>query len=390
MERFIQNLADSLGQYVPTVIGALIIFLLSFLLARLVKLALGACFDRIGLDRKLDEKTGHQFGIGQLVATVAFYLIILYGTLIALGALGIDGVLDPAMVMLTKLFGIIPNVIAAGLIGVAGYVVARIVSGAVILVSLGLDKLSPKLGFGEDFKISKLLGTLTFVSILVPVLVSALDALKIKAISEPATQMLHKFLDYVPNLIAALVILGVAFLVGRFVRGLLVELLKNSGTDGVAEKCGVAHIFGSRGASKVIGDLVLFFIMLGAALSAMEALGLNRLADATNGLLAFAGNVVIGLFIISVGTWLAGIAYDRMKKDDQPTVSAGIARVAILGFVIALGLQAMGIGQNIVNLAFGLTLGSVAVAVALSFGLGGREAAGKLMDRWLSKWRGDS
>jgi hypothetical protein len=50
----------------------------------------------------------------------------------------------------------------------------------------------------------------------------------------------------------------------------------------------------------------------------------------------------------------------------------------------------MGIGQDIVNLAFGLTLGSVAVAVALSFGLGGREAAGKQMEHWLARWRGEN
>ena len=51
------------------------------------------------------------------------------------------------------------------------------------------------------------------------------------------------------------------------------------------------------------------------------------------------------------------------------------------------GLRAMGIANEIVHLAFGLTLGSVAVAVALSFGLGGREAAGKLMERWLERWK---
>jgi hypothetical protein len=57
--------------------------------------------------------------------------------------------------------------------------------------------------------------------------------------------------------------------------------------------------------------------------------------------------------------------------------------------VIAMGLRAMGIADEIVNLAFGLTLGAVAVAVALSFGLGGREAAGRQMEHWLSRLRKD-
>ena len=64
-----------------------------------------------------------------------------------------------------------------------------------------------------------------------------------------------------------------------------------------------------------------------------------------------------------------------------------MARIAILGVVIAMGLRAMGIANEIVELAFGLSFGAVAVAVALSFGLGGREAAGKLAEHWLQRWR---
>ena len=64
-----------------------------------------------------------------------------------------------------------------------------------------------------------------------------------------------------------------------------------------------------------------------------------------------------------------------------------VVRIAIVGLAIAMGLRAMGIADDIVNLAFGLILGAVAVTIALSFGLGGREAAGKQMDYWLEKLR---
>ncbi|MEZ0471720.1 hypothetical protein [Luteimonas salinilitoris] len=65
-----------------------------------------------------------------------------------------------------------------------------------------------------------------------------------------------------------------------------------------------------------------------------------------------------------------------------PAGLARIARIAILGLVLAMGLRAMGIADDIVNLAFGLVLGAVAVAIALAFGLGGREAAGEVTRRW--------
>jgi hypothetical protein len=90
-----------------------------------------------------------------------------------------------------------------------------------------------------------------------------------------------------------------------------------------------------------------------------------------------------------IGFWLANLVYEAIDKasGENTTGLARIARIAILGLVIAMGLRAMGIADDIVNLAFGLTLGAIAVAFALSFGLGGREAAGKQMEHWLSKLR---
>ncbi|MFK8014141.1 MAG: hypothetical protein AB8G17_01705 [Gammaproteobacteria bacterium] len=64
---------------------------------------------------------------------------------------------------------------------------------------------------------------------------------------------------------------------------------------------------------------------------------------------------------------------------------ANIARFAILGLVLAMGLKAMGLADNIVHMAFAFTFGAIAVAVALSFGLGGRDAASKLASRWVDK-----
>jgi hypothetical protein len=92
-----------------------------------------------------------------------------------------------------------------------------------------------------------------------------------------------------------------------------------------------------------------------------------------------------------VGFWLSRLAADAIRGLTGSTTSflAGLARFAILGLVFAMGLRAMGIADDIINLAFGLTLGAVAVAVALSFGLGGREAAGEQMTHWLRRMRDD-
>ncbi|MDP2022198.1 MAG: hypothetical protein Q8L16_15020, partial [Hydrogenophaga sp.] len=105
--------------------------------------------------------------------------------------------------------------------------------------------------------------------------------------------------------------------------------------------------------------------------------------------ITFGGDVLLGSAILVIGFWLANVAYTAIDRASGANSQglARIARFAILALVLAMGLRAMGIADDIVNLAFGLTLGAVAVAVALSFGLGGREAAGKLMEHWLSRFR---
>jgi cytochrome bd-type quinol oxidase subunit 2 len=83
--------------------------------------------------------------------------------------------------------------------------------------------------------------------------------------------------------------------------------------------------------------------------------------------------VLLGAVILIIGSWLANVAHDAIKRANARHSEgiASIARVAILGLVIAMGLRAMGVADDIVNLAFLLTFGAVAVAMALSFGLGG-------------------
>jgi hypothetical protein len=85
-----------------------------------------------------------------------------------------------------------------------------------------------------------------------------------------------------------------------------------------------------------------------------------------------------------VGYFLSTLAYNKLSQYGSAGI-ASIARFAILGLVLAMGLRAMGLADNIVNMAFGFTLGAVAIAVALAFGLGGREAAKTIANNWASK-----
>jgi hypothetical protein len=112
-----------------------------------------------------------------------------------------------------------------------------------------------------------------------------------------------------------------------------------------------------------------------------------QVADLLGTLIEFAGQVVLGLLILALGNLIANVAYRALCETRAGTFIAAVARFAIVGLVLAVGLRAMGIADDIIRLAFGLSLGAVAVAVALSFGLGGREAAGEQMKRWMDRLR---
>ena len=101
----------------------------------------------------------------------------------------------------------------------------------------------------------------------------------------------------------------------------------------------------------------------------------------------FGANILLGAVILVIGFWLANTVANVVQRGQYNSSRwlGGLVRVLIMGLVIAMGLRAMGIADSIVNLAFGLTLGGVAVAFALAFGLGGREPAQRLLTKLLDK-----
>jgi hypothetical protein len=203
--------------------------------------------------------------------------------------------------------------------------------------------------------------------------------------------MLGTVMAAVPNIFGALIILGVAWFIAVFLSSVVSTLLASTGFDGLPERLGLWRTDGATVTpSQFSGKVIVFFVMLFAVVEAAGRLGFVQVSAFLSRMIDFGGQVLVGVAIIAVGLWLSQLAYRAMQRPGtgKSAAMAGIVRFAIVGIVVAMGLRAMGLADDIVNLAFGLTLGSVAVAVALSFGLGGREAAGKQMEHWFQKLRG--
>ena len=383
-------LLTQIFEFAPRLLAGVVLALVAWLVATIVRTVTQKMLDKTSLDEKLSEHADMS-PIGQSLAGALFWLVILLFLPAILGALEMRGMLEPLNEMVTKTLDMLPNVVAALVIGGIGWIVATVLRNLVTNLSrtAGVDNIGAKAGLADTVKISGVLGLLVFVAVFLPSLIAALDALKIEAISRPATDMLAMLMEGVPHVIAAGLILVITWLVASFASKLFASLLATLGFDTLPGRIGLAQAFEKTSASTFVGNIVMFFAMLFATVEAASQLGFSQVSDVVTQFITFGGDVLLGGAILVIGFWLANVAYTAIDRASGANTQglAKIARFAILALVLAMGLRAMGIADDIVNLAFGLTLGAVAVAVALSFGLGGREAAGKLTEHWLAKFR---
>ena len=292
--------------------------MLLVLIAWLVAVALRAIVNRVldasGLDEKLSANAGMQ-PMRKSVGNMLFWLVILLFVPAILTVFDLGGLLDPVKVMVTKILDILPNLFAAFLIGFAGWLLGKVLAGLVtnILAAAGADQGAHRIGLDPTLRISQIIGTIVLILVFVPALIAALDALKIEAISRPATDMLGKMLAAVPNIVAATLILVVTYYVARFAAGLLGRLLNSLGFDTLPEKLGLTGLFaGEMQPSQMVSMLVLFFAMLFATVEAANRLEFTQVRDVVTLFIKLGGDIVLGATILVIGFWLG---QPRTRRD---------------------------------------------------------------------------
>lgn len=334
---------------------------------------------------KYTDDSGAVTDLVSPIASLVKAILTIFVLMAVLQHFGLTDVLDPLKQMLNKFTGAVPNIIGAGVIGYAGWIIATIVSK---LVGVGLGKVDEQLAVktgNQDFKISKFGSAFIFGGILLPIVVAALGVLKIPAISDPATAMINDLMAAVPNIVGAGIILLVTYFVAKFVVYMLTGLLDGMNIDAYPEKIGAQKLFtDSFTPTKLVGGSIMFFSMMTAATAAVNTLGIDVISRIFAKVIEFGGGLLVGGVILIIGNFLSNLAYNKLNQNGSGGM-ANIARIAILGLVLAMGLKSMGLADNIVNMAFGFTIGSVAVAAALAFGLGGKDAAKEIADHWASK-----
>ena len=417
------NVLTQVTAFVPKLISAAVLGAIAWLVATAVKTIVTRTAGTImpAMSRRMAVGE-NQVLPSETLGNALYWFVFLFFLPTILGVLDLQGPLAPVQNLLNEILSALPNIFKAGLIGVVGWFVAKIVRELAtnLLAAAGTEKLASKIGLNKAApgqSLSGLLGTIVYLMILIPTAVAALDALQVPAISGPATAMLQQVLSAIPQILTAAGILGVAYVVSQFIGELVTNLLNGLGFNNIfrmlglntlhqsttaapttpvapttttaATRSAIAPVIKKQTPSEVAGFVAQIGVMLVAAVAATGVLGIPALTQLVDGLLVISGQVLSGVVVFAIGLYLANLAQKVVASSGTPQsqILGQIARLAIITFVGAMALQQMGIAASIVNLAFGLLLGAVAVAMAISFGLGGRDVASEQLRDWMSGFR---
>lgn len=209
------------------------------------------------------------------------------------------------------------------------------------------------------------------------------------------TTALQNLLGFLPALIGAIIILILGWIIAGIVAGLVERGLKAVGFERAAEGTGIAGFIQQAGsewtASRVIAEIVKWFIRLIALQAAASVLGLEQISEVINAVLLWLPNLVVALVIIVVAALIANFVAGIVRGATAemgfttPGLLANIARYAIIVFAAVAAVNQLGIAETVVNTLFIGLVGAVALAAGLAFGLGGRDVAARITDGWYTK-----
>ncbi|MBD1829288.1 mechanosensitive ion channel [Microcoleus vaginatus GB1-A2] len=409
--------------FLPKLAGALIWLGIAWVLATVAKMAVSRAMRTFSVDERLNQEVGatpseRPLLLSDTVANALYWFIFLLFLPLILDSLEMQQALLPVNNLLNQILAAIPKILEAVVIGFVGWLLAMVVRRIVtnLLAAAGADSVGARFGISRTSggqSLSWIVGTIVYVLILIPTAIAALNALDIQAISQPAIAMLNTILGALPNIFTAALILAVAYILGRWISDLVTNILTGIGFNNVFSWLGVQQPkqrlrlpqssidpeatilqepeLPARTPSEFVGIVVQVGIMLFAVVAATDVLGIPALTAIVSGIVLVAGRVLAGLVVFAIGLYLANLAFSLIASSGtrQARLLGQTARIAIIAFVSALALQQMGIGSDIVNLAFGLLLGAIAVGIALAFGLGGREIAADQIREWLASFKQD-
>jgi hypothetical protein len=382
--------------FLPRLLMGLLLILVAWVVATLVKKAIIKGLKATGLASKLqdwgaanNENQGHS--MVNALGKVGYFLVWVFFLPGIFHTFGLEAIGQPIQNMLDTAFAFLPYIISAIVILVLGFYAAKFVKNLVynLAVAANLDRFLNKLSGSEtatsdveDSKgtIASVLANIVYFLIIVPIILVALDVLNIDTIAQPVSDVLNTILQAIPNILVAVVLLAIGTALAKFIGDIVTGLLRGTGFNkyssylrkSVNMDIDLAHLVG-----QVVAVLIGLFFLL----EALNVLNLEMLNIIVGAVIAYLPNVLFAAIIIGLafvgGQWLAS----GIKKATGSPFAGIMLKYILIVFAVFMALDQLNFASSIVNFAFMSIIGGLAVAFALSFGLGGRDFARKQLER---------
>lgn len=388
-------LGGLLTEWLGRLVNVGVFLLVAWLVATVLKFLVVRVLNMTRLDERLGERVTGKKGaaaavnVNESIGRAVFWLTFLVFIPSILGSLGLNESAASIQSLVNQILAYLPGVVGAIVILILGTLLARIVRQVVtgFLENVGVDRLGERVGLSAERSaqpLSSILGTVVYVFVMITVIGQALNALNLEVLTDISNMVLGSVTTAILGLLGAAVILGVAYYVAKFIADVASSLLAGLGVNRLPAALGFKTTRDADLAG-VIGYVVLVAVMLLAVQGTAQFLGLAGFADLMGSLIIFGGKVLLGIVIFLVGVYLANVASNVIVSTGGKDVVflANIARWAILIFVAGIALSQAGV--TLAENAITIILATVGAAVALAFGLGGRDAAGKQVEKWFER-----
>ncbi|HFH9945884.1 TPA: mechanosensitive ion channel [Streptococcus suis] len=392
MTNIIDSLFYPLLSALPGVIRMLVLVIIAFALAGLLRKLTLAGLNKIQFSQKLQEwgvikpeDNGQSLikTLGQLV----YFLVILFFLPSILSGLNINSTVDPISSMFEKFFAFIPNMIAAGLILFVGTFFCKFIKGLLtgVLERLDIDTWYKKVTGQEKLpfdskQIISVLSTVVYVLIFIPILTLALETLGITSISQPIVTILNQVIGILPNVLVALILIAVGSFVAKLIGNLLENLLETAGINNYSK-----YLFAKEEAnfelSAIITQVVRAIIIVFFFIQAIQVLNLQVFNAVGSALLAYLPSLISAIAIVILAIIASNLVANFLQKITDSPLVITIVRYLMIVFAVFMALDQLKFAQHIVQSTFTIILGALAVAFALAFGLGGRDFAARQLEK---------
>ena len=202
---------------------------------------------------------------------------------------------------------------------------------------------------------------------------------------EPLQNAISTFLSYVPQLIGALIILIIGYIVAKILQAIVTRVLRGVGFENWMERGGVKQFFDraqtDHTPSSILGILVFWFVFIIAITMAADALGLQQISGFLNQLIAFIPSIIVAVLILFLATLLANFVSRIVRGATGSGILATITQYVIIIYAVFAAITQLGIAVELTAPTFLILLGAIALALAIAFGLGGREVARDIVEK---------